>query len=296
MSVWGCSSPAFYCQPAAAAGFIYCRSEEWALRSPSPTDFVYLEFSWTHAPFVFSSIQPYLPAAIAVLFYLEFSWGCASPRLFSHTLATDGCLPLSKHTAGGGATPTFSSQLVYLQFMWGEFSPPQWSFPHDSQYYKLSCSKVAGQVLPLLLSLASLFIYGLSEGVPLPHSPELRAIHPLYYISFFFQLLVYYSGFFFFFPWAGSVCPGGYADLSQGVPHATYLLTWWSPRQGRSWHLVTQEPSWFFHLTCWGDVMCRLGVWRCQSFASFWWFFLPGVSPVSLQEFTLGSTLSASSL
>jgi hypothetical protein len=36
-----------------------------------------------------------------------------------------------------------------------------------------------------------------------------------------------------------------------------------------------------------------LGVWRCWSFASSLWFFLPGVSPASLQEFTLGSTLSA---
>jgi hypothetical protein len=41
--------------------------------------------------------------------------------------------------------------------------------------------------------------------------------------------------------------------------------------------------------------MRGLGVWRCPSFASSWWFFLPGVSPVSLQEFTLGSTLSPSS-
>jgi hypothetical protein len=34
---------------------------------------------------------------------------------------------------------------------------------------------------------------------------------------FFFQLLVYYSVFFPFFPGWGSFCPGGYADLSQGV-------------------------------------------------------------------------------
>jgi hypothetical protein len=39
-----------------------------------------------------------------------------------------------------------------------------------------------------------------------------------------------------------------------------------------------------------------LGVWRFWSFAYSWWFFLPGVSPASLQEFTLGSKLSASSL
>jgi hypothetical protein len=32
--------------------------------------FVYLEFSWTQAPFVFSSIQPYLPFAIAVFVFI----------------------------------------------------------------------------------------------------------------------------------------------------------------------------------------------------------------------------------
>jgi hypothetical protein len=49
-----------------------------ALHSPSPTGFVYLEFSWMHAPFVFSSTQPYPYFAIAVLFYyLDFAWGDA---------------------------------------------------------------------------------------------------------------------------------------------------------------------------------------------------------------------------
>jgi hypothetical protein len=37
-------------------------------------------------------------------------------------------------------------------------------------------------------------------------------------------------------------------------------------------------------------------VWRGQSFASSWCFCLQGVSPASLQDFTIGGTLSASSL
>jgi hypothetical protein len=37
-------------------------------------------------------------------------------------------------------------------------------------------------------------------------------------------------------------------------------------------------------------------VWRGQSFASCWWPCLQGVSPASLQDFTLGGMLSASSL
>jgi hypothetical protein len=58
---------------------------------------------------------------------------------------------------------------------------------------------------------------------------------------------------------------------------------------------TVQEPSWFLHLMWSGEAMCRLEVWRCQSFACSWWFFLQSVSPVSLQDFTLGGTLSASS-
>jgi hypothetical protein len=73
-----------------------------------------------HAPFVFSSIQPYTPGAIAVFFYyLEFAWGGSPPPLSGvtfHMTATVTSLPLSKHTGEGGATPAFSSQLVYLQF------------------------------------------------------------------------------------------------------------------------------------------------------------------------------------
>jgi hypothetical protein len=68
------------------------------------------------------------------------------------------------------------------------------------------------------------------------------------------------------------------------------------PKRSGSWHLVVPEPSWFLHLTWSGDAVHALGVWRCWSFASSWWFFLQGVSPASLQDFTLRSTISASSL
>jgi hypothetical protein len=95
-----------------------------------------------HAPFVFSSVQPYPPVAIAVLFQLEFSYGCPPPPLSGGacpTLAAVGRLPLPKHTGGGGATPTFSAWLVYLQLAWRSAPPPlQWSFSHDSHCYKLS--------------------------------------------------------------------------------------------------------------------------------------------------------------
>jgi hypothetical protein len=51
------------------------------------------------APFVFSSIQPYLPVAIAVLFYLAFTWGGALLPLSCgafHTIATVTRVPYSK--------------------------------------------------------------------------------------------------------------------------------------------------------------------------------------------------------
>jgi hypothetical protein len=112
---------------------------------------------------------------------------------------------------------------------------------------------------------------------------------------FFSAACLLFSLFFSFYPGWGSVCPGGYAVLSQGVPRAASLLTWGSPKQVRSWHLAVQEPSWFLCLTWSGDAMHRLGVWRCQSFAS-WWFFLQSISSESLQDFTLGSMLSVSSL
>jgi hypothetical protein len=64
----------------------------------------------------------------------------------------------------------------------------------------------------------------------------------------------------------------------------------------KSWRLAAWEPPWFLCLLWSRDAMHGLGVWRCWTFASSWWFFLQGISPASLQDFTLGSTLSASSL
>jgi hypothetical protein len=69
MSMWGCSSPASYCQPSAAAGFD-C-----------------LEFSWMHVPFVFSRIHPTHLLQLPSVFFLQFIWGVALPTLlwgFAH--------------------------------------------------------------------------------------------------------------------------------------------------------------------------------------------------------------------
>jgi hypothetical protein len=122
----------------------------------------------------------------------------------------------------------------YLGFAWGvplpystvEHAPVQpllQAFPSPS---------TLGKVAPHPLSPSGLFIC--SGGMPLPHSPELRAPSPLCYVSFLFfsclliiQVFCLFVCLFTFFPGRGSVCPGGYADLSPEVPHAACLCTWW---------------------------------------------------------------------
>jgi hypothetical protein len=168
------------------------------------------------------SIQSYPPVAIAILFYLEFTWGGPPPPLSGgacHTLATVGCLLLSKHTRGGGSTPAFSGRLVYLQFTWGSASPSPLSggaFLMTGTITSFPCSKVAGQGPLLLPSPVCLFTV---------HSLELRAPCSLCYMSIFFSAACLLFSFFSFFLGRGSVCPESYADLSQGVPCAAYLLT-----------------------------------------------------------------------
>jgi hypothetical protein len=83
-------------------------------------------------------------------------------------------------------------------------------------------------------------------GVPLPHSLKLRASHPLCYVSFFFQLLFIIQFFFSFFFLGGSVCPGGYADLSQNC-------LW-------EYHVPLSSPGGLL-------LPSRLGagIWRCRS-------------------------------
>jgi hypothetical protein len=85
--------------------------------------------------------------------------------------------------------------------------------------------------------------------------------------------------------WPGVVC-------GSTVCHLAHLLVSFS-RASRSWHLAALEPSWFLHLMRSGDAMGRWGNW---SFASSWLFILQSVSLASLQDFTLRSTMSASSL
>jgi hypothetical protein len=169
---------------------------------------------------------------------------------------------------------------VFPLFLWSFLPPPL------LQAFLLL---VAGRLPPLLPSPAGLFVYHSMRGCPFPLF-TLRAPCPLCYMSFSCCCCLFSLFFSFFLGW-GSFCPGGYADLAQVVcgssmSHLAHMVVCVS-RAGRKWRLVAREPSWFLHLPWSGDAMGGLGVWRSRSFTSSWWFFLQGVSPASLHDFTL---------
>jgi hypothetical protein len=147
-----------------------------------------------------------------------------------------------------------------------------------SHFYKLSHSKVAGQVMTLLPSPASLFIYSSVRDCPSP--PLWLSWHPALFVIFFLLLLLLCIKLilFSFLPEWESVCPGAMLIWHRVVCGSTtcrftHLVVCFS-RAGTSWHLVVQEPSWFLHLLWSGDAMRGLGVWRSWDFDSSRWFFL----------------------
>jgi hypothetical protein len=211
--------------------------------------------------------------------------------------ATATSFPLSKHTGGCDTAPAFSGLRVYLQFTWElGLPPPPVEFSFHCHFYKLSGSWLLG-----VCHCSCLLQPACSEGFPLLCSSALGVPRPLCFLSFLLLLLI--TQFFFsFYPWWGLVCPGGCADLAQDYLWEYCMLLSSPcgpplPKPSGCCHLaVVWESSWFLRLTWSGDAMRRLEVWRSQSFGSSWYFFLYSVSPACLQVFTLGGTLSASSL
>jgi hypothetical protein len=137
------------------------------------------------------------------------------------------------------------------------------------------------------------------EGFPLP--PLRCSGHPaLFAMWLFCCYCLLFTLFFSFFPGWGRSVQGAMLSWPRVVCGSTMycLAHLWSasPKLVRSWLLAPREPSWCLHLTWSVDALRWLGVWRCRSFTSSWWLFLQGVSTASLQDFTLGSMLSASSL
>jgi hypothetical protein len=183
---------------------------------------------------------------------------------------------------GGVTLHPLSQACVFIYSSHGKwaFLPLLWSFPPTATFTSFPAPACC-------------------EGFPLPplrHSgcPTLFAMCLFYCYCLLFR--------FSFFPGWEFVCPGGYADLAQGClwEYRVPLSLPCGPRlpkpSGCRCLAVARGLSWFLHLTWSGDAVRRLKVWRSQSFASSWCFFLQGVSPASLQDFTLGGMLSFSSL
>jgi hypothetical protein len=139
--------------------------------------------------------------------------------------------------------------------------------PSSQHCYKLSCSKVAGQVLPLLPSPASLFIYSSMRDCSSPLFSAQGTLPSLLHV--FLLLLLFIIQFFPLFPWVGGqsvqgamlICPR--VVCGSTACHLAHLMVCFS-QADRSWHLAAWEPSWFLHLLWNGDAMCGLGVWQCQ--------------------------------
>jgi hypothetical protein len=128
---------------------------------------------------------------------------------------TGTSFPLSKHTGGDGATPAFSGWGVYLQFSWKVTLPPSpVEFPSHGHFYKLSHSWLLG-VCRCSCLLQPTCLFTVLWGISPPSSSVLRAPRTLCYVAFLLLLFIIHFVF-FFFPWVGSVCPGGYAELAQG--------------------------------------------------------------------------------
>jgi hypothetical protein len=200
-------------------------------------------------------------------------------RVLLGATTTVTSFPLSKHIGVCGATHTFSGQHVYLEFTWEVTLPPSpVEFSSHRQFYKLSCSGCWVCAATPAFSRRLVYLQ-FCEGFPSP--PLWCSGHlALFAMCLFCCCCCLFSLVFFsFFPGWGSVCSGGYADLSQGclweyhMPFSSHCGLCLPKLSGCS-HLAAWEPFWFLHLTWCGDAMHSLRVWRSQCFASSRWFFL----------------------
>jgi hypothetical protein len=185
MSIWVCGSPACYCQPAVAGGFIDCRSQEWAYHSPSRAGFVYLEFCWVQMPLlqVFPS-----PSTLGRWRYACLLW------------------PACFFTVHVGSVP----------------SPLHWGFSHTATFTSFPTPRLLGRChLSCLLQPACLFTvpWGIAPPLQCSGHPTLFATCLFLFFCLLFSLV------FFSFPWVGvglsrGLCWSG-PGLSVGVPHAS---------------------------------------------------------------------------
>jgi hypothetical protein len=241
MSIWGCGSSAHCYQPAVAGGFICCRSQEWAYLSPSPSGFVYLEFSWMWPP----QLQ-------------SFSFPSTLGEVALHL-------------------PSLVSLFIYRSCGKWPFPPLLWSFPPSATFISFPAPRLLCRCChSCLLQPACLFT--VPWGI-VPTLLWCSGCPTLFATCLFLLLLLFVQFvFFLFFPWVGVSLsrrlfwsgPGFSWSVVCRLAHLVVCVS----QVGRKWHLVAWEPSWFLHLLWSGDAMCRLGMWRSWGFASSWWFFL----------------------
>jgi hypothetical protein len=109
-----------------------------------------------HASSVFSSVQPYLPVAIAVF---EFTWGGSPPQLSSgacHILAAVTSLPLSNYTGEVASHPPFLASLFIYSSCGG-------ALPHSPEV-RASCPFCYVSFFSAACLLFSIFFFLFSLG------------------------------------------------------------------------------------------------------------------------------------
>jgi hypothetical protein len=135
-------------------------------------------------------------------------------------------------------------------------------------------------------------LFTVSGKIPFPQSLALSTPHPLSHLSLLLLLLI--SQFLSFPRWR-SVCPGDYGSLAQACLwelHGTAKLTL-SVSSQAVWAWVTGGPGALlvspFNVK-WRFPALDGGV-EGSKYCLFWWFCLQRVSPVSLQDFTIGVSI-----
>jgi hypothetical protein len=234
MTLWGCGL-----QPAVAGGFVYAD-----LRSELNT---YLALQA-----LFTQISP-----VQELLLQAFPFPSTLGEVTLHQLSQ-------------------ASVFIYSSHGKWDFPSLLWSFPPTATFTSFpapgfwACSAAPAFSGPPCL-------FSVLWGSPLP--PLQSSGHPILFATCVYCcycLLFSFS----LFPWVGVGLSRGNADRAQGCLWE-YRVPLSSPcgphlsKQSGHWRLAAVwEPSWFLHLMWSGDALHRLEVWRSQSFASSWWFFL----------------------
>jgi hypothetical protein len=261
--ICGCGLPAHCCQPAVAVGVIY--ADLWGELS-------------TH---------------LALQAFFTQSSPVHEPLLQAFPFPS---------TLGKVTLHLLSQACVYIYSSRGKwvFPPLLWSFPPSTTltsfpapgcWVRAPAPTRASPARPACL-------FTVPGRIPFPQSLALSVSHPLSCVSLLFLLLI--SQFLFFSPGGGRSVQQAMLIWPRLVCGST-MVPWSSPcprlpKPSGHGRLAAWGPSLFLHLTWSGDSLHWLEVWRGQSFVSSQWFCLQSVSPVSLQDFTIGGSLSASSL